>query len=720
MGNQVLFFLLIMAGWLFVGADCLQLYAAPVPQEPGDDGGHLAGATPDGVVPEMVAKSREALEQFTKYLDQYPDSFERLSDQQFATTPLTRQDSDSARRALAFNSQKLIRQNFAKAMRENELQLGKLKMPFSFKKFGKKPEQGWSLFISLHGGGATAASVNDQQWENQKRLYQLDEGIYVAPRAPTNSWNLWHQSHIDLFLGRLIKMFVAFEDVNWNRVYILGYSAGGDGVYQLAPRMADRWAAAAMMAGHPNETSPLGLRNVPFALQVGGLDSGYNRNRVAVEWEKKLAALRAEDPGGYRHLVKIYPDKGHWMDLEDAIAIPWMANINRVSSPKRVVWKQDDVTCEQSYWLRVNEANRKPRSKIEATIRGQTVSIVGDGIQAVTVLLDDRLVDLDQSVRIESEGSLLFEGVLNRTISTLAQCMNRKGDPNLCYDASVEVKLPLPFPENLISLDDIPRYEAMQSGAPLVIDGKLDEPAWDRATKTTKFVDLVSGEQTLHSTKAAILWDQEYLYIGFWLGEPNVKAKYRERDDPLYYDNDAEVFIAGKNSYYEFEINALGTVYEGFFVWEDSYDRDGFADDPQLKREAVKAQPFNGVGYKRHPRGERIAFLGYDFPNFKSAVDVIGTLNDDTDQDRQWTVELAFPWKEMGWLAKGDSRPLPPRDGDVWRINLFRFNTYKKPGLPKDSGGWAWGKHGVWDSHLPELFPMVTFRDQETVKTREK
>ena len=83
-------------------------------------------------------------------------------------------------------------------------------------------------------------------------------------------------------------MFVAFEDVNWNRVYLLGYSAGGDGVYQLAPRMADRWAAAAMMAGHPNETSPLGLRNVPFVLQVGGLDSGYNRNRVAMEWEKKL------------------------------------------------------------------------------------------------------------------------------------------------------------------------------------------------------------------------------------------------------------------------------------------------------------------------------------------------------------------------------------------------------------------------------------------------
>ena len=52
---------------------------------------------------------------------------------------------------------------------------------------------------------------------------------------------------------------IMLYEVDPNKVYLMGYSAGGDGVYQLAPRMADRFAAAAMMAGHPNETSPLGL-----------------------------------------------------------------------------------------------------------------------------------------------------------------------------------------------------------------------------------------------------------------------------------------------------------------------------------------------------------------------------------------------------------------------------------------------------------------------------
>ena len=125
----------------------------------------------------------------------------------------------------------------------------------------------------MHGGGGAPPQVNDQQWENQKRLYTLSEGVYLVPRAPTNTWNLWHQGHIDGMFSRLIENMIALEDVNPDKVYLMGYSAGGDGVYQLAPRMADRFAAAAMMAGHPNETSPLGLRNLPFTLHMGGRDS---------------------------------------------------------------------------------------------------------------------------------------------------------------------------------------------------------------------------------------------------------------------------------------------------------------------------------------------------------------------------------------------------------------------------------------------------------------
>ena len=79
-------------------------------------------------------------------------------------------------------------------------------MPFWYAVHGDPPEgEGRSLYISMHGGGGAPPAVNDQQWENQKRLYKPAEGVYLAPRAPTDTWNLWHRAHIDDFYDRLIE-----------------------------------------------------------------------------------------------------------------------------------------------------------------------------------------------------------------------------------------------------------------------------------------------------------------------------------------------------------------------------------------------------------------------------------------------------------------------------------------------------------------------------------
>lgn len=184
-------------------------------------------------------------------------------------------------------------------------------MPFEYIQYGKEPQDGHSLYISMHGGGGAPAQVNDKQWRNQIHLYKPEEGYYLAPRAATNTWNLWHQKHIDPMFDRIIEDFVALKGVNPNRVYITGYSAGGDGTYQLATRMADRWAAAAMMAGHPNETQPANLYNLPFFLQCGGKDRAYDRHKISKEWGDKLNQLEAKNPGAYEHKTIIYPNHPH-------------------------------------------------------------------------------------------------------------------------------------------------------------------------------------------------------------------------------------------------------------------------------------------------------------------------------------------------------------------------------------------------------------------------
>ena len=389
------------------------------------------------------AKSAAALESLKAELDANPALSPELAAKAFASVPLTKADAAVARELLWKSHVALIKKDRAGEMKDKLLKDGKLEMPFSFKEFGKKPAGGRSLWISLHGGGGAPKEVNDQQWNNQKKLYQLEEGLYLAPRAPTNTWNLWHEGHIDRLFTRLIEDFIVFEDVDPDRVYVMGYSAGGDGVYQIAPRMADSWAAAAMMAGHPNDASPLGLRNLPFALQVGGKDAAYDRNKVAAEWGKKLDQLRKDDPTGYEHFVKIHEDKGHWMNLEDKVALPWMAKFSRNPVPSRVVWKQSGTTHDRFYWLAVPVGEAKAGTLVEAKYDKQTIEIVAvEKVSKLLIRLDDRMVDLDKPVKVTHRGKMLFEGIAPRTAGALAKSLVGRGDPKLAFDAEVMVELP--------------------------------------------------------------------------------------------------------------------------------------------------------------------------------------------------------------------------------------------------------------------------------------
>ena len=156
-----------------------------------------------------------------------------------------------------------------------------IKLSCAVRTFGLLPKDGRSLYISMHGGGHCPKEVNDEQWVNQIYLYEPKEGVYIAPRAPWNTSDLWHRKGLDELLEDLVAACVVFEGVNPNKVYLLGYSAGGDGVWRLAPRMADKWAAASMMAGHPGEASQINLMNLPYMIWMGENDHYYDRNILA-------------------------------------------------------------------------------------------------------------------------------------------------------------------------------------------------------------------------------------------------------------------------------------------------------------------------------------------------------------------------------------------------------------------------------------------------------
>lgn len=399
----------------------------------------------DGATAQTGPADGAALSALRAYLEQPSESRAPLAEQAFATTPLSAQGATDAQELLWADYAQQIRSEQADEFAAQRVVVDGVELRYLSAELNFSPDGERALFISMHGGGATDPATNDSQWRNQLALgsqYDPKNAIWVAPRAPTDDWNMWFKDHIPALFDRLITQFAVFAGIDTNHVYLTGYSAGGDGVYQLGPRMADRWAGAAMSAGHPNDASPLNLRNVPFAIHVGENDTAFERNRVAQQWADRIAALQADDPMGYEYQVGIHPGLGHWMELEDAVSIPFLQMRPRPPYPRRVVFRQDGELQPRLYNLAVDLNDVKKESTLVLEVAGQQVVLTEvDRVPRFRLRLSDALLDLDRPVQVMFQGRPLLEATFPRTIAVLHQSLIERGDPAQMFCAEVEVEV---------------------------------------------------------------------------------------------------------------------------------------------------------------------------------------------------------------------------------------------------------------------------------------
>jgi len=417
-----------------------------------DDPGATAGAGAGGAGagPDAAASS-DALDALESYLAMPRAQRPELATQPFAEVALARDDAERAQTRLWDDFAQYVRDTRAAEVGATESQPASLEVGGSTLRYymavrGAAPASGRSLFISMHGGGNAPAATNDSQWDNQLALvegYAPVDALWVAPRAPIDDWNMWFIDAIDPLFERLITDLIVFEGIDPNKVYITGYSAGGDGVYQLGPRMADHWAGAAMSAGHPNDASPLNLRNLAFAIHVGGDDTAYDRNLVAAQWGQMLEQLAAADgAGGYPNQWQVHAGLPHWMNLEDAVAIPFVQMHTRDPIPTKVVWRQANVTCSRFYWLAVDQAEEAQGTTVTAAYSGNAVTLEGvSGLANLTLRLSDAMMDLGQPVHVELDGRALYDGPVTRTIAVLSRTLEERGDPAMVFSAELAVPL---------------------------------------------------------------------------------------------------------------------------------------------------------------------------------------------------------------------------------------------------------------------------------------
>lgn len=263
-------------------------------------------------------------------------------------------------------------------------------------------------------------------------------------------------------------------------------------------------------------------------------------------------------------------------------------------------------------------------------------------------------------------------------------------------------------------LTDNQKYTCYQMNHPGIINGDLTKSVWQLTPRSPRFGDIVDGRPGWYETYASLCWDDLHLYVAFWIHEPNVSAEMATRDSRVYLENDIEVFIAGEDTYYELQINALGTIYEVFYIPQEVYESKGYANLPQFQLKGQRIDILGGFQDElrfndTHPQ-VRWAFRDWDFPGLQSATQIQGTLNDISDIDHGWTVELAFPWKGMKDLFP--SRSFPPHDGDIIKMDFSRFELLFFNGQElQPHPGWTWTPHGRYDSHLPESFTIIQFSE---------
>jgi hypothetical protein len=218
------------------------------------------------------------------------------------------------------------------------------------------------------------------------------------------------------------------------------------------------------------------------------------------------------------------------------------------------------------------------------------------------------------------------------------------------------------------------RYTCTRAKGEIKIDGHLDDLAWKGAAWTGDFGDIVTGRKVALRTRVKMLWDERAWYIVAEITEPNVWATMQQHDTPVFKENAFEVFFDpdddGKN-YAEIEINPLGTIFD--CRMNKPYDSGGEADE---KWEAA---------------------------GMKIAVNIDGTLNDPSDKDRGWTVEMAIPWsglKDVGVTG-------PPREMSQWRVNFARVETVAKDAQSQYS---TWSPQGAVKMHLPKRWGLVQWK----------
>ncbi|QGY45736.1 hypothetical protein GM418_19285 [Maribellus comscasis] len=241
-------------------------------------------------------------------------------------------------------------------------------------------------------------------------------------------------------------------------------------------------------------------------------------------------------------------------------------------------------------------------------------------------------------------------------------------------------------------LTPVSTYTIYKTDSKITIDGIAKETDWSKTERLSDFGDIRGNEwpEPFLQTDVKLLWDNENIYVFAKLEEPNLQGEMTKRDELLFNENVFEIFIdpdCDTHNYFEYEVNVLNTLFDLFLT--RSY-RDG-----------------------------GMALFTWDSPGFQSAVKTKGTINNSTDKDKSWTVEMKIPFAD---LRSADAVKIP-QDKEIWKVNLMRVewegrNAADQKEYPDrvKTNYWTWSPQGLISMHYPERWGLVQFSEMKAAE----
>ena len=315
--------------------------------------------------------------------------------------------------------------------------------PYTIKEVGKRPKNGWPLFIAMHGGGGAPKRVNDSQWEHMQIYYKDQEELegykYLALRAPNDTWNGFYDDYVYPLIENLIRQFIVYGDIDRDKVFIIGYSHGGYGAFAIGPKIPYRFAAIHASAAAPTdgETSAKTLRNTRFTFMVGEKDDAYGRRERCEKFAQQIKQLKADDKDMYPVEFLFKPGFGHG-GLPDRDMISEMYDYTRNVVPKHLTWEMTDSVVNKFFWLAVEEPAKS--KLIDAQINDNSINVTTENVKEFSIFLDGRLVDPVQPIKLQLNDQPVREFAYKPDLITLCRSIEATGDIDLSFDCRIECK----------------------------------------------------------------------------------------------------------------------------------------------------------------------------------------------------------------------------------------------------------------------------------------